>query len=92
MLPGAAPAVARHARASGQLRAAPLFAGSYLAVWALAGVVAYALDRPHGSLAAGTVVIAAGAYEPTPGPVLDGNDCRTPGPLGDFRRLRSASP
>jgi predicted metal-binding membrane protein len=65
MLPGAAPAVARHARVSGKLRAAP-FAGSYLAIWALAGVVAYALDRPHGSLAAGAVVIAAGAYELTP--------------------------
>jgi predicted metal-binding membrane protein len=66
MLPGAAPAVARHARMSGRVRAAPLFAGSHLAVWALAGVVAYALDRPHGSLAAGAVVIAAGAYELTP--------------------------
>jgi predicted metal-binding membrane protein len=66
MLPGAAPAVARHARISGKMRAAPLFAGSYLAIWALAGVLAFALDRPHGSLAAGTVVIAAGAYELTP--------------------------
>ena len=66
MLPGAAPAVARHARMSGKVRAAAPFAGSYLAVWALAGVVAYALDRPHGSLAAGAVVIAAGAYEFTP--------------------------
>jgi predicted metal-binding membrane protein len=28
--------------------------------------VAYVLDRPHGSLAAGAVVIAAGAYELTP--------------------------
>jgi predicted metal-binding membrane protein len=65
MLPGAAPAVARHARVGG-VRAAPPFAGSYLAIWALAGVVAYALDRPHGSLAAGAVVIAAGAYELTP--------------------------
>jgi predicted metal-binding membrane protein len=65
MLPGAAPAVARHAGARGTVRAAP-FAGSYLAIWALAGVVAYALDRPHGSLAAGVVVIAAGAYELTP--------------------------
>jgi predicted metal-binding membrane protein len=62
MLPGAAPAVARRARMSGKVR----FAGSYLAFWALAGVVAYALDRPHGSLAAGAVVIAAGAYELTP--------------------------
>jgi predicted metal-binding membrane protein len=66
MLPGAAPAVVRHARMSGTVRAAPAFAGSYLAIWALAGVVAYALDRPHGSLAAGAVVIAAGAYELTP--------------------------
>jgi predicted metal-binding membrane protein len=66
MLPGAAPAVARHARARGRVLAAPLFAGSYLAVWAVAGILAYALDRPHGSLAAGAVVIAAGAYELTP--------------------------
>jgi predicted metal-binding membrane protein len=66
MLPGAAPAVARHARRSGAMRAALPFAASYLAIWALAGVVAYALDRPHGSLAAGAVAIAAGAYELTP--------------------------
>jgi predicted metal-binding membrane protein len=66
MLPGAAPAVARHARMSGKVRAAVPFTGFYLAIWALAGVVAYALDRPHGSLAAGAVVIAAGAYELTP--------------------------
>ena len=66
MLPGAAPAVARRARMSGKVRAAPPFAGSYLAIWALAGVVAFALDRPHGSLAAGAVVIAAGGYELTP--------------------------
>jgi predicted metal-binding membrane protein len=63
MLPGAAPAIARHARAAGTLRAAVLFAGCYLGVWALAGVAAYALDRPHGALAAGLVVIAAGGYE-----------------------------
>jgi predicted metal-binding membrane protein len=66
MLPGAAPAVARRARMTGKVRAALPFAGSYLALWALAGVVAYALDWPHGSLAAGAVVIAAGAYELTP--------------------------
>jgi predicted metal-binding membrane protein len=66
MLPGAAPAVARHARASGTVHAAFLFTGYYLAIWALTGLVAYGLDRPHGSLAAGAVVIAAGAYELTP--------------------------
>jgi predicted metal-binding membrane protein len=65
MLPGAAPAVVRRAQAGGA-RAVPLFAGSYLAVWALVGVGVYALYRPHGSGAAGAVVIAAGVYELTP--------------------------
>ncbi len=66
MLPGAASAIVRHASVIGRLRAVPPFAVSYLAVWALAGVVAYAVDRPHGSVAAGMVVIAAGGYELTP--------------------------
>jgi predicted metal-binding membrane protein len=65
MLPGAAPALLRRAHAGG-VRAVPLFAGSYLAVWALAGVAVYAVDRPHGTLAAGTVTVAAGVYEFTP--------------------------
>jgi predicted metal-binding membrane protein len=66
MLPGAAPAVARRAHASGGVRAVPLFIGSYLAVWALAGAAVYALYRPHGPVAAGAVVIAAAGYEVTP--------------------------
>ena len=66
MLPGAAPSVMRRARASGRVRAALLFAGSYLAVWARAGVVVYAVYRPHGTLAAGAVTVAAGVYEVTP--------------------------
>ena len=66
MLPGAAPAVLRRARASGRVRTVPLFVGSYLAVWTLVGVAVYALYRPHGSFAAGAVVIAAGIYELTP--------------------------
>jgi predicted metal-binding membrane protein len=66
MLPGAAPAVLRRAQASGGMRSVPLFTGSYLAVWALAGAAVYALDRPHGPVAAGLVVIAAGLYELTP--------------------------
>jgi predicted metal-binding membrane protein len=66
MLPGAAPAVVRRAQAGGRLGAVPLFVGSYLAVWALVGVAVYALYRPHGSFAAGTVAIAAGVYEFTP--------------------------
>ncbi len=66
MLPGAAPAVVRRAHASGGVRAVPLFAGSYLAVWAVVGAAVYALCRPHGPVAAGVVVIAAGVYEFTP--------------------------
>ena len=66
MLPGAAPAVLRHAQDSGGMRAVPLFIGSYLAVWALVGAAVYALYRPHGWVAAGLVTIAAGVYELTP--------------------------
>ena len=66
MLPGAVPAVVRRVQASGRLRGVPLFLGSYLAVWALAGAAVYALYRPHGFVLAGAVVIAAGAYEFTP--------------------------
>jgi predicted metal-binding membrane protein len=66
MLPGAAPAVLRRAQASGRVRTVPLFVGWYLAVWTLVGVAVYALYRPHGTLAAGAVAIAAGVYELTP--------------------------
>jgi predicted metal-binding membrane protein len=65
MLPGAAPAVVRRTQAGG-VRAAPLFVGSYLAVWSLVGAAVYAVYRPHGSVAAGAVMIAAGLYELTP--------------------------
>ena len=66
MLPGPTPAVVRHPQAGGHVRAAPLFIASYLAVWALVGVAVYAGYRPHGALAAGVLVIAAGCYELTP--------------------------
>ncbi len=69
MLPGAAPAVFRRVSASDSVRGLLLFVGSYLAVWALIGVAlyaVYALYRPHGSVAAGALVIAAGMYEFTP--------------------------
>ena len=66
MLPGAAPAVLRRTHASGRLLAAPLFAGSYIAIWVVVGMVVYAIYRPHGTIAAGVVVIAAGLYELTP--------------------------
>jgi predicted metal-binding membrane protein len=66
MLPGAAPAVVRRARASGRVGAVPLFVGFYLAVWTLVGVAVYALYRPHGTLAAAAAAIVAGVYEFTP--------------------------
>jgi predicted metal-binding membrane protein len=66
MLPGAAPAVLRDAHADGRVRAVPLFVGSYLAIWALVGVGVFAVDRPHGPMAAGIVTMAAGVYELTP--------------------------
>jgi predicted metal-binding membrane protein len=59
------PAVLRRVQAGG-LGTVPLFTGAYLAVWALAGVAVYATYRPHGTLAAGVVVIAAAVYEVTP--------------------------
>jgi predicted metal-binding membrane protein len=66
MLPGAAPAVARRVRSDRHAHAVPLFVGSYLAVWAVAGLAVYALYRPHGSTVAGALIIAAGVYELTP--------------------------
>jgi predicted metal-binding membrane protein len=66
MLPGAVPAVSRFVRARGRAQAAPLFAGSYLAVWALFGLAVYALYEPHGTTVAGALTIAAGLYELTP--------------------------
>jgi predicted metal-binding membrane protein len=66
MLPSAAPAVLRYAGSRTRIDAAPIFLASYLSVWALVGVAVYALYRPHGSLVAGAVVIAAGVYELTP--------------------------
>ena len=76
MLPAAAPAVLRGAQASGRVRAVPLFIGSYLSVWALVGAAVYALYRPHGTLAAGAVTVAAGVYEFTPLKRLFRRRCR----------------
>ena len=66
MLPGAAPAVVRRVHGGGGVPAVSLFVGSYLAVWTRVGLVVYAVYRPHGSAAAGVLVIGAGVYELTP--------------------------
>jgi predicted metal-binding membrane protein len=66
MLPGAVPAVSSVVRSDGRVLAAPLFAGSYLAVWTTVGLVVYALYEPHGTAIAGVLIVAAGVYELTP--------------------------
>ena len=65
MLPGLAPAVWSRARTSGAVRAVVPFVASYLVVWTLVGALIYTLYRPHGTWAAGLIVIAAGLYELT---------------------------
>jgi predicted metal-binding membrane protein len=66
MLPGAVPTVVRRARLRNGLRTVPAFVMAYIGVWAAVGLAVYALYRPHGSVAAGVLVIAAGLYELTP--------------------------
>lgn len=66
MLPGATPAILRRTSASRRVFAAPVFALAYVAIWAMVGIVVYAFYRPHGTVAAGVVVITAGIYELTP--------------------------
>ena len=65
MLPGLVPAVLRRTHSSGPVRAVVPFVASYLVVWTLVGALLYALYRPHGTITAGLVVIAAGLYELT---------------------------
>jgi len=65
MLPGALPALLRLTR-RGDLSSAPLFALSYLAVWAAVGLAVYALYQPHSHGAAGALVAAVALYELTP--------------------------
>lgn len=85
MLPGAVPAVLNRVGASGHVITAPTFVGSYLAVWTLVGVAVYGLYRPHGTLAAGVVAIAAGVYELTPSKRHFRRCCReSPGSGFDF--------
>jgi len=66
MLPGALPALARHSDAERPALAVPQFAVAYLAAWTVVGLVVYALYRPHGTVVAGVLTVAAGVYELTP--------------------------
>ena len=65
MVPGLVPAVLSRGRRTGPVRAVVPFVASYLVVWTLVGALIYALYRPHGTSAAGLIVIAAGLYELT---------------------------
>jgi predicted metal-binding membrane protein len=66
MLPGAVSAIARSARERVGVLDAPLFAGSYLGVWALIALVTLLFYRPLGAVTAGALIVAAGLYELTP--------------------------
>jgi predicted metal-binding membrane protein len=66
MLPSAVPAIARRARDGAGALAAPRFAGTYLGVWALAGLAMWLLYQPPGAAASGALLIGAGVYELTP--------------------------
>ncbi len=77
MLPGTAPGVARAASATGRALTVPLFAGSYLAIWAAVGLLVYAVYAPHGAPTTGVVALAAGVYELTPLKRACRERCRT---------------
>ncbi|HTU29840.1 MAG TPA: DUF2182 domain-containing protein [Solirubrobacteraceae bacterium] len=66
MLPSAMPAIARRAREHDGARGVPAFAGEYLGVWLLAGLIAIVVYRPPSTSVAGGLIIAAGLYELTP--------------------------
>jgi predicted metal-binding membrane protein len=69
MLPSAVPAIARRARECDGVLAAPLFAASYLGIWALAALAMCLLYRQGGRVGvmpAGALMVGAGLYELTP--------------------------
>jgi predicted metal-binding membrane protein len=65
MLPSAVPAIARRSKERDGVLAAPLFAGSYLGTWALAGLALWLLYRPPSAVVAGALIVGAGLYELT---------------------------
>jgi predicted metal-binding membrane protein len=66
MLPGVAPSALGLAAAGRTGVDVVRHVGSYLAVWAVAGVVVFALYRPHSTTSAGAITVVAGLYELTP--------------------------
>lgn len=76
MLPGVAPTVARPSTAGRSAAQLTRYLGSYLAVWILFGVALFAVYRPHGHVAAGVILAAAGIYELTPAKRRFRDKCR----------------
>ncbi len=66
MVPSAVPAIMRRASDGAGVLAVPLFAGSYLGIWALAGLLMWMLYQPPSAAASGVLLICAGLYELTP--------------------------
>ncbi|HEY2297160.1 MAG TPA: DUF2182 domain-containing protein [Jatrophihabitans sp.] len=84
MLPGAVPTVMRRAWSMSAARSLPLFVVTYVAVWAVVGIAVYLLYRPHGTAAAGVLVIATGVYELTPLKTRCRRRCRQAFGSGEF--------
>ena len=84
MLPGAVPAVMQRARSMSPARSVSLFVVMYVAVWAVVGIAVYVLYRPHGTAAAGILVIATGIYELTPLKTRCRRRCREAVGAGEF--------
>ena len=66
MLPGAVPAIVRHARRRDGVLATPLFTGSYFAIWLLVGLGVWLVYRPPSTVAAVALVAAGAVYELSP--------------------------
>jgi predicted metal-binding membrane protein len=66
MLPGITPAALRMARSGGRVLDVWRYGGGYLGIWAVSGLVVDVAYRPHGTVVAGALSLAAGAYELTP--------------------------
>jgi predicted metal-binding membrane protein len=69
MLPSAIPAIARRAGEHDGVLAPARFAGSYLGIWAVAGLALWLLYRAGGRVGfvpAGALIVGAGLYELTP--------------------------
>jgi predicted metal-binding membrane protein len=95
MLPSALPAIARRRHAAASL----LFAVSYVAVWAVVGIIAFAAFRAirsaelgflawdrAGAWVAGAAVVAAGLYELTPFKRASLGRCRADSDRGVARK------